>query len=173
MARPTRVPGQAQPFEVSPALRIAGAGVRPHSLASMGGFVPDSGSDMWGVSLGNSGFLPPGALTADAASGGVPPDGPAADGGGGSRRLAGTGERTMSSFSKYSMYYSGFDVGVTPPMAVGAMARGSSGSGASASLSQTPRPGEFANTAGQEWCALNTYLHAWVRSTCRAHRPNA
>lgn len=142
---------QAQPFEVSPALRIAGAGVRPHSLASLAGPFSDdsSGLDMWGVSLDESGAppdtdrrsrLPPGDDT--------PPAAGAAGGGG--RRLA---DRPMSSFSKYKMYYSGFDVGVTPPMAVAAMPRGSASSGGSAALSATPRPGEFANTVGQDWCA--------------------
>lgn len=148
---------QAQPFEVSPALRIAGAGVRPHSLASLAGpFSEDSsGLDMWGVSLGNSGTLPD--THRSGGSGRPPPGGgtPTAAGAAASdsRRLAATGDRAMSSFSKYKMYYSGFDVGVTPPIAVATMPRGSASSGGSADLSNTPRPGEFANTVGQDWCA--------------------
>eukprot|EP00892_Ulva_mutabilis_P004515 jgi/Ulvmu1/2435/UM134_0016.1 len=154
----------AQPFEVSPALRIAGAGVRPHSLSSMGGFEVDSpGSGMWGVSLDNAdathGVLGTAAASASA------PRGRSRSGGGdlagvaaaaaaaaaNSRRLTGVNEAGMRSFSKYKMYYSGFDTGVTPPMPVLGMARSSMGSTLSGAMSHTPRPGEFANTAGQEW----------------------
>lgn len=58
------------------------------------------------------------------------------------------------SFYKYSAFYSGMDVGVTPPISTGF---GSGGGG----LSVTPRPNELLSTATQqEWCVSHVCCNA-------------
>jgi hypothetical protein len=176
---PRSMPFGTAPYDVSPSLRIAVALSEPHSLGSMGGIhTPSPGAEFWRISLEpytlcsstrlSNAAIPQMRETAVAALGGggtaaaaaaaarvsatasapaaapVPP-------GSAMQQYAGRMQsmERSGSFCKYSAFYSGMDVGITPPISTyGGIASSAGGQG----LSSTPRPNELlANAMPHEW----------------------